>query len=51
MREALRVVADRMQGGRVRVIGSENPWVEACVLETGATSVVSLKFATIESEH
>ena len=49
LREALRVV--RLQGGRVLVIGSENPWVEACVLEAGAASVVTLDFATIESGH
>ena len=51
LREGLRVVVDRLLGGRVLVIGSENPWVEACVLEAGAASVVTLEFATIKSEH
>lgn len=37
--------------GRVLVIGSENPWVEACVLEAGARSVLTLEYGQIRSEH
>ena len=43
--------APGVKGGRVLVIGSENPWVEACVLEAGAKSVVTLEYGTIHSEH
>lgn len=38
-------------GGRVLVIGFDNPWVEACVLEAGAASIVTLEYAPIRSEH
>ena len=37
MRKARSIV-----GGRVMVIGSERPWVEACALAAGAASVVEL---------
>ena len=37
--------------GRVMVIGSEIPWVEACVLEAGAREVVTLEYGSIISEH
>ena len=37
--------------GRVLVIGSENPWVEACVLEAGAHTIVTLEYGRIISEH
>jgi hypothetical protein len=33
------------------VIGSENPWLEACVLEAGAREVVTLEYGSIISEH
>jgi len=51
LRNALRVAQEQIRGGRVLVIGSENPWVEACVLEAGAASVVTLEFATIKTDH
>jgi hypothetical protein len=35
----------------VMVIGSENPWVEACVLSAGASNVTTLEFGKIESRH
>lgn len=38
-------------GGRVLVIGSESPWVEACVLEAGAKEVLTLEYGKINSEH
>jgi len=50
LRQALRH-APGLAGGRVLVIGSENPWVEACVLEAGASSVVTLEYGKIRSEH
>lgn len=40
-----------IKDGRVLVIGSENPWVEACVLEAGAKEVVTLEYGQIKSEH
>ena len=40
-----------IQGGRVLVIGSENPWVEACVLAKGALSVTTLEYGSINSTH
>jgi hypothetical protein len=40
-----------VQGGRVLVIGSEHPWVEACVLEAGAKSVTTLEYGRIISQH
>ncbi len=41
----------QIQGGRVLVIGSEIPWVEAVVLSEGAKSIVTLEYGTIESNH
>lgn len=43
--------ANGIKGGRVLVIGSENPWVEATVLSVGAKSVTTLEYGTIVSEH
>jgi hypothetical protein len=43
--------APGIQNGRVLVIGSENPWLEACVLEAGAREVVTLEYGSIISEH
>ena len=43
--------AHGVNGGRVLVIGSENPWVEACVLEAGASSIVTLEYGKITSLH
>ncbi len=40
-----------VSGGRVLVIGSENPWVEACVLSAGAKHVTTLEYGLIMSEH
>ncbi len=38
-------------GASVLVIGSENPWVEACVLNAGAALVTTLEYGEIISEH
>ncbi|CAC5385158.1 unnamed protein product [Mytilus coruscus] len=43
--------APGIKDGRVLVIGSEIPWVEACVLEAGAREVVTLEYGSIISEH
>jgi hypothetical protein len=43
--------APGVQGGRVLVIGSERPWVEACVLAAGASSVVTLEYGQINCTH
>ncbi|XP_062590638.1 uncharacterized protein LOC134252232 isoform X1 [Saccostrea cucullata] len=43
--------APGVKDGRVLVIGSENPWVEACVLEAGAKEVVTLEYGEIRSLH
>ncbi|CAG2256969.1 unnamed protein product [Mytilus edulis] len=43
--------APGVKGGRVLVIGSEKPWVEACLIEIGAKSIVTLEYGKIKSEH
>ncbi|XP_063399763.1 uncharacterized protein LOC134684409 [Mytilus trossulus] len=50
LRDALKH-APGIVDGRVMVIGSENPWVEACVLEAGAREVFTLEYGSIKSEH
>jgi len=45
------MVANGVENGRVLVIGSENPWVEATVLAIGAREVVTLEYGKIISEH
>lgn len=50
LRNALRV-APGIEGGRVLVIGSEQPWVEACILQAGAKSITTLEYGEIISEH
>ncbi len=40
-----------IKDGRVLVIGSEKPWVEACCLLCGAREVVTLEYGKIISEH
>ena len=43
--------APGLKGGRVLVIGSERPWVEACAIAAGALSVVTLEYGKIVSDH
>lgn len=43
--------APEIKQGRVLVIGSQTPWVEACVLEAGAREVVTLEYGQIISQH
>ena len=43
--------APGVKDGRVLVIGSEIPWVEATVLSAGAKTVVTLEYGAIQSEH
>ena len=33
------------------MIGSTNPWVEACVLEAGTNEIVTLGYGAIYSKH
>ncbi len=40
-----------VKNGRVLVIGSEIPWVEATLLASGARSIVTLEYGKIKSEH
>lgn len=40
-----------VRGGHVLVIGSENPWVESCVLAAGASLVTTLEYGKIVSLH
>ena len=40
-----------IKDGRVLVIGSTNPWVEACVLEAGGKEIVTLEYGAIYSKH
>lgn len=44
-------IAKGVRNGRVLVIGSEIPWVEACVLAAGASTVVTLEYGNIQSRH
>jgi hypothetical protein len=44
-------MANGVKNGRVLVIGSESPWVEAAVLSVGAREVVTLEYGKIVSEH
>ena len=43
--------APLIKNGRILVIGSKIPWVEACVLEAGARQVVTLEYGAIISKH
>jgi hypothetical protein len=43
--------APGIKNGRVLVIGSENPWVEAIALEVGAKEIVTLEYGRIISKH
>jgi hypothetical protein len=43
--------APGVNGGHVLVIGSEMPWVEACVLASGARNVTTLEYGVIISKH
>ncbi len=49
--KGLHRIKSDITGGRVLVIGSENPWVEACALAAGAASVVTLEYGAIKSSH
>eukprot|EP00961_Rhodomonas_salina_P136115 1831467-Rhodomonas_salina.2 len=40
-----------LKHGHVLVIGSERPWVEACVLGVGAREVTTLEYRAIKSSH
>ena len=40
-----------IRGGHVLVVGSENPWVEACALHAGARLVTTPEYGEITSLH
>lgn len=42
---------ETVKNGHVLVIGSENPWVEACILAVGASLVTTLEYGNITSLH
>ena len=50
LRSALKS-ASGIRGGRVLIIGSEVPWVEATVLSLGAKSLITLEYGKILSQH
>mmetsp|Transcript_2942 Transcript_2942/g.6688 ORF Transcript_2942/g.6688 Transcript_2942/m.6688 type:complete len:200 (-) Transcript_2942:23-622(-) len=37
--------------GHVLVIGSERPWIEACLVHAGAREITTLEYGKIQSEH
>lgn len=41
----------RVAGGTVLVIGSESPWVEACLLTAGAARTITVDYRAIRFEH
>ena len=43
--------APEIENGRVLVVGSESPWVEAYVLNEGAKEIVNLEYGGIETRH
>jgi len=49
MAKALREM--NVKGARVLVIGSENPWLEACIVAEGALHVTTLEYGEIISKH
>jgi hypothetical protein len=51
LKKGLDFMKNQIRGGRVLVIGSEIPWVEACVLAAGAANVTTLEYGFIESRH
>ena len=49
--DGLSQMASVRNGGHVLVIGSEIPWVEACVLAANASLVTTLEYGKITSHH
>ena len=47
--EALKRI--NIEGAPVLVIGSENPWVEACALGLGAKDITTIEYGGIQSRH
>eukprot|EP00944_MAST-04C_sp_MAST-4C-sp1_P003859 g3859.t1 len=41
----------KVNGKRVLVIGSENPWLETIILAAGANKIVTLEYSKVFSEH
>ena len=40
-----------LKGGHILVLGSENPWIESCILRAGARHVTTIEYGSIVSEH
>jgi len=40
-----------VKGGHILVMGSENPWIESCILRAGARHVTTIEYGSIVSEH
>lgn len=40
-----------LKDASVVVVGSENPWVEACVLSLGAAKIITIEYGAINSTH
>jgi hypothetical protein len=40
-----------LKGTSVLVIGSQNPWVEACALSLGAAKITTIEYGAINSTH
>jgi hypothetical protein len=40
-----------IKGGHILVMGSENPWLESCILGAGARHVTTIEYGSIVSEH
>ena len=40
-----------LNGKNVLVVGSENPWVEACALSLGAAKITTIEYGAINSTH
>ncbi len=42
---------DRVEGGHVLVIGTQEPWLEVVLLELGASFVTTLEYTPIKTDH
>ena len=44
-------MADIVKGGHILVIGSQSPWIEAILLNLGASNITTLEHNPIISTH
>ena len=40
-----------IKNGTILVVGSENPWIEACILAAGAKHVTTIEYGAINNHH